>query len=87
MKFTKAQLQKIEDILKNQGYKLRYEKGNFNSGFCLVEQNKIVVINKFFDTQARGQVLWEIMQTLAIDENKLDDKSVLILKAFLKESP
>lgn len=87
MKFTKAQLQKIEDILKHQGYKLRYEKGNFNSGYCLVEQNRIIVINKFFDTQARGQALWEIMQTLALDENKLDDKAVLTLKAFLKESP
>lgn len=87
MKYTKAQLLKIEDILKTQGYKLRYEKGNFNSGFCVVEQNKVIVINKFFDSQARGQVLWEIIQTLDLDESKLDEKSMIVLKTFLKESP
>ena len=39
-KFTPAFLKKLEELLKEQGYDVRYEKGNFKSGFCVLEDKK-----------------------------------------------
>ena len=68
MKFTKSTLDKIERIFEEQEYVVRYEKGNFNSGYCLVEDKKIAVINKFFDVEARINVLLDILSTIQINE-------------------
>lgn len=86
MKFSKSHLQKLENILEKSGYKVRYEKGNFNSGYCIVEQKNVIVINKFFEADSRVQVLLDIIQSLDIDENKLDAKELQQLKSLLKES-
>ena len=42
-KHTKPTLQKIEQIFKELDYLVRYEKGTFNSGYCIVENTKIVI--------------------------------------------
>ncbi|MFZ1703896.1 MAG: hypothetical protein WAT79_06090 [Saprospiraceae bacterium] len=84
MKFSKSNLQKLEDILGQVGFKVRYEKGNFNSGYCLVEQNKVIVVNKFYDVEGRMLVLLDILQIMDIEDKSLDPKSYLLLKTFLK---
>ena len=66
-KYTKTTLQKIETILKELEYTVRYERGNFQSGYCIVENRKIAVVNKFFDTEARINCLIEILSTLEFD--------------------
>lgn len=63
-KFTPAFLKKLEDLLKEQGYDVRYEKGNFKSGFCVLEEKKVVVINKFSTLESRIQALTEIIVSL-----------------------
>ena len=63
-KFTPAFLKKLEDLLKEQGYDVRYEKGNFKSGFCVLEEKKVVVINKFSTLESRIQALTEIIVAL-----------------------
>ena len=40
--FTQHTLGKIEDLIETIGYKVRYEKGNFKTGTCILENNKIV---------------------------------------------
>ena len=64
IKYTKHFLNKLEEFLEKQDYDVRYEKGNFHSGYCLVESNKVVVINKFFDTEGRINCLLEILGEL-----------------------
>jgi len=63
-KYTKTTLQKLETIFKELEYSVRYERGNFQSGYCIVENRKIAVVNKFFDTEARINCLIEILATL-----------------------
>jgi hypothetical protein len=53
------------------GYSIRYERGSFQSGYCLVHQQKIAVVNKFFDTEARINTLLEILDTLEFDPESL----------------
>ncbi len=47
MKYTQNTLDKIERILDELEYVVRYERGNFQSGYCILEARKVVVLNKF----------------------------------------
>ena len=67
---------KIEDLFRASEYIIRYERGNFNSGYCILEQKKVVVINKFFDAEARINCLLEIMDEILILEDNLDEKQM-----------
>lgn len=81
--FSKTTLSKIEDLFKEINYKIRYEKGNFSSGYCLVNDSKIIIINKFFDTKARIEALMEIFGLIEIPEQILTDPSKETLKKIL----
>jgi hypothetical protein len=65
VKYTPATLKKLEDTLKEYAYEVRYEKGNFRSGYCVLEAKKVVVVNKFSTLESRIQSLIEITQQLA----------------------
>ncbi len=84
IKYTKHFLNKLEEFLEKQDYDVRYEKGNFHSGYCLVESNKVVVINKFFDTEGRINNLIEIILQISIDEGKLDQKDKELFKQLIQ---
>ncbi len=62
--FSVGNLKKLEILLKEAGYTLRYEKGNFNSGYCLLKDKRIVIINKYFTDDVKFQKLLDIMQTV-----------------------
>ena len=53
LKFTPAFLEKLEKIISEAGYILRYERGTFQSGYCILESKKVVVLNKFLQTEGR----------------------------------
>lgn len=75
MKFTQAALDKLEDILTESEYIVRYERGTFQSGWCVLEQKKIVVLNKFLDTEGRINTLFELIPQIKIDFDKLTHES------------
>ena len=83
-KYTRHSLKKIEQIMEEVGYSIRYERGNFNSGYCIVENRKVAVVNKFFDTEARINCLVEIISTIEIDESLLSEKSMDFYKKVKK---
>lgn len=58
---TKHSLKKLETLAKELGYTVRYEKGNFTSGYCLVESRRVAIVNKFYDTEGRINVLLDIL--------------------------
>lgn len=75
MKFTQTTLDKLEDILGESEFVVRYERGNFQSGWCLLEAKKIVVLNKFLNLEARINTLLELIPQLTIDFDKLTQSS------------
>lgn len=85
MNYTKHTLQKIEDLIEELGYKIRYEKGSFQSGYCLVENTKIVVINKFFETEGRINTLIDIIDRLNLNTEGLSEKSAKTYKEIRKK--
>ncbi|HUH74602.1 MAG TPA: hypothetical protein VLZ75_09350 [Chitinophagales bacterium] len=76
IKYTHHFLQKIESIFKSNTYVLRYEKGHFNSGYCVLKDKKVIVVNKFFDTEAKVNCLVDILQEIEIDLSLLDDEKL-----------
>ena len=79
-KYTKPTLQKLEHVFEQLEYKLRYEKGNFHSGYCIVEDRKIAVINKFFDIEGRVSTLIEILRNLEFEIEQLDESAQKVLQ-------
>lgn len=75
MKYNAVNLQKLERILAESDYKLRYERGTFQSGYCILEQKKVVVLNKFLDVEARINTLWELIPQLHINIDVLTQES------------
>jgi hypothetical protein len=71
MKYTQTTLDKIEKILDDAGYVVRYERGTFQSGYCILEQRKVVVLNKFLPIEGRINALIDIVAQVQIDPNSL----------------
>lgn len=86
MKYTQTNLDKVEDILGQSEYVVRYERGTFQSGWCLLEERKIVVLNKFLDTEGRINTLIEIIPRLNIAFDKLTHASQKLYEEIVKQS-
>jgi hypothetical protein len=78
--FTTHTLEKLELLLKSAGYRVRYEKGNFKTGACMLLSSKVVVVNKFSNLESKIQALTELLRELDIDLNLLDDKQTALLQ-------
>ena len=75
IKYTQNSLNKLETIPEQCGYVLRYERGTFQSGYCILDNKKVVVLNKFLQTEGRINALLEIIPQLDIDPALLDESS------------
>lgn len=64
MKLNTSTLKKLEKIITEGGYVCRYERGSFQSGYCILENKKVVVLNKFLPTEGRINSLLEIIPAL-----------------------
>jgi hypothetical protein len=71
MKYNQSTLDKIEKILDEAEYVVRYERGNFQSGYCILEQRKVVVLNKFLQMEGRINTLIDIVPQLNINPELL----------------
>jgi hypothetical protein len=77
---TNHALEKLELLLKAGGYRVRYEKGNFKTGACLLQSSKIIVVNKFSNLESKIQAVTELIRQLNIDYSLLDDKQLALLQ-------
>lgn len=85
MKYTQTTLDKLGDILGESEYTVRYERGTFQSGWCLLEAKKIVVLNKFLDMEGRINTLVELIPQLKIDFDKLTHESQKLYEEIIKK--
>ena len=86
VKYTTHFLKKLETLFSELDYTVRYETGSFQSGYCIVENRKVAVVNKFFDTESRINVLLEVLGVIEYTEDKLSEKSSKLLKAIRNNS-
>jgi hypothetical protein len=70
---TAGNLKKLEQLLENLGYKIIYEKGTFQSGYCLVNERKMIVMNKFYKTDMRVNSLLKILAELQPSPDQFEE--------------
>jgi len=75
MKYNQHTLDKIERIAEENGYVIRYERGTFQSGYCILQAKKVIVINKFFQAEGRINTLVDLMPQLDINFDALTHES------------
>lgn len=75
MKYTQTTLDKIEKIIEESGYIIRYERGTFQSGFCILEERKVVVLNRFLQLEGRINTLIDLIPQLKINADTLTPES------------
>ena len=80
LKITKIFQLKLENILESQEYKIRFEKGNFKSGYCIIKDKKVVVINKYFSLEGKINALIEIIKSIEISKKLCTKNDIIILK-------
>ncbi|HXB34847.1 MAG TPA: hypothetical protein VNV35_15540 [Puia sp.] len=86
MRYTQTTLEKIEKILDEAEYIVRYERGNFQSGYCILEQRKVVVLNKFLPLEGRISTLIDIIPQLKITPELLSPEARRIYEEVLSAS-
>ncbi|CAL1520566.1 hypothetical protein [Chitinophaga sp. MM2321] len=87
IKITPGNLTKLEKIFDDAKYVLRFEKGTFTSGYCILEHKKVVVINKFLNLEGRINTLLDILTTLPLNEELLTTESHKLYKQILNSKP
>ena len=75
MKYTQTTLDKIDKMIEESGYIVRYERGSFQSGFCILEDRKVVVLNKFLQLEGRINTLIDLLPQLEINFDALTHES------------
>lgn len=85
-KYTPNTLKKLEQLYEEARYIIRYEKGNFNSGYCILEDRRVVVINKFLSIEGRINALIEILPAVNVNEAELSGEMQKWYKQ-LRETP
>ena len=75
IKYTKNFLDKLENLFAASEYILRYEKGNFKSGYCVLKENKVVIVNKYFPLEGKINALIDILNELNFTPQDFKEKS------------
>src|SRR5690606_20445266 len=86
IKYTNHFLTKMEDLIAESDYTLRYEKGNFKSGYCVLKDQKIIIINKFYTMEGKINALYEILRSLTLDTSRFTEKSLKLYQEISQQS-
>ncbi len=85
MKYTQTTLDKIEKIIVESGYVIRYERGTFQSGFCILEEKKVVVLNRFLQLEGRINTLIDIIPQLKIEAATLTSETKKVFDDIMEK--
>ena len=64
----KQMLAELEDVASKLGYKVRYEKGNFEGGYCLLKDSKLLVVNSRNEIERRIIIVAKSLKLIGIDD-------------------
>ncbi len=59
--------QELHELAKQLGVNIRYEKGDFEGGYCTLKDKKMVLINKRLMPTRRAAVLAVALQEIGLD--------------------
>jgi len=71
VKYSKHYLHKLEDLMAETDFILRYEKGTFKSGYCILNSKKVAIVNKYFTHEGKINCLIDIIKSIEIETENL----------------
>lgn len=86
IKYTNQFLLKLEDMIAESDYTLRYEKGNFKSGYCVLKDQKIMIVNKFYTMEGKINALLDILKTITLDTARFSEKNQKLYAELFEQS-
>jgi hypothetical protein len=60
--------QELKSVADQLGASVRFEKGDFKGGYCIIYDKKVIVINKMTNLQRKVMILSSALKELGIDE-------------------
>ncbi|GMU84821.1 MAG: hypothetical protein AMXMBFR48_00630 [Ignavibacteriales bacterium] len=60
-------IEELRALASELGATVRFEKGDFKGGYCLLKESKIIVINKLANTQRKAIILSKALKDIGID--------------------
>lgn len=81
---TSHSLEKLELLCKALGFKVRYEKGSFKSGACVLQTSKVIVVNRFLNTESRISAIADVLAAAQLEDETalLSDKQKQLLMSI-----
>ncbi len=67
-------IQDLKALASQLGAEVRFEKGDFKGGYCLLKESKVIVINKMANLQRKVMILSMALKELGIDQIYLTPK-------------
>jgi hypothetical protein len=66
---TQEQMAKeLESLAANSGISIRYEKGDFEGGYCVLKAERLIVVNKKLAPPKKASILAQGLAEIGIDE-------------------
>ena len=67
-------LQDLKALADQLGATVRFEKGDFKGGYCILKDSKVIVINKMTNLQKKVMILSAALKELGVDKIYLTPK-------------
>ncbi len=64
-------LKELEALATNSGIIVRYEKGDFEGGFCVLKTERLIVVNKKLPPARKSSVLAQGLAEIGIEDRYL----------------
>ncbi len=64
---TDAMIAELEDTASQLGLKVIFEKGDFSGGYCILKEEKLIVINRKFDPKHRASTLARSLSEVGVE--------------------
>jgi hypothetical protein len=61
-------LTELEEVVMRVGYKVRYEKGNFEGGYCVLRDSSLIVVNNRSGIEKRISIVSRCLKEIGVDD-------------------
>jgi hypothetical protein len=62
-----ALLEELRETVEALGYKIRYERGDFSGGSCILREERLLVVNRKYTIERKISVIARALGELGVD--------------------
>ncbi len=64
---NEALLEELRETCEHLGYKIRYEKGDFDGGHCILKEERLLIVNRRFTIEKKITTVARALGELGVD--------------------